>query len=331
MPGGPLSTLVAALWNADERRPRAPWRVALTAVLFVVAGTAAGAAARLLPPLALGSAAASAGGTAVTAALVAVVVVAAGRALDRRTVADFGLSLDREWWVDLGFGLALGLSLMTLVFLVQFAAGWVHVVGFLATDAAGRAFLPWFAASLLTFLAVGFYEELLARGYLLTNVAEGLAGYVGRRAAVAVAVGVSSGLFGLVHASNPNATLASTATISLAGVFLALGYVLTDELAIPIGLHVTWNFAQGTVYGFPVSGVGFGASVIDTRTAGPPAFTGGSFGPEAGLVGVAAVLLGCACIVAWVRFRRGEVRIHPGVAAPDLRWRGRDARGKREE
>ncbi len=324
MSGRTLSRVVAVFWNARERRLRAPWRLALAAVLFVVAGTAVGVVARLLPPLALGSAAVSAGGAALTAALVVAVVAVAGLVLDRRTVADFGFSFDREWWVDLGFGLALGVFLMTLVFLVQLAAGWVTVEGFFVADAPTLAFWPWFAASLVTFLAVGFYEELVARGYLLTNVAEGLAGYVGRRGAVAVAVVVSSALFGLVHATNPNATLVSTLTISLAGVFLALGYVLTDELAVPVGLHITWNFAQGTLYGFPVSGREFGVSVIDTRADGPAVFTGGSFGPEAGLVGVAAILLGCACIVAWVRYRRGVVRVPPGVAAPDLRWRGLD-------
>ena len=318
-----LSTLLGVFWNADERRPRAPWRFVLTVVAFVAVGLGASVAAGLLPPLALGAAAATAAGPLVTAAVVACVVAVAGLLFDRRTLADFGFSLDRAWWVDFGFGLALGAALMTFVFLVQLAAGWVRVVGFFAVDAATAAFWPWFAASLGVFLAVGFYEELLARGYVLTNVAEGLAGYLGRRWAAVVAVVVSSGLFGLVHASNPNATPVSTLTISLAGVFLALGYVLTDELAVPVGLHVTWNFAQGTIYGFPVSGRGFGVSVIDTRTTGPAVFTGGSFGPEAGLVGVAAILLGCVCIVAWVRRRRGVVRVHPGVVEPDLRWRGR--------
>ena len=319
-----LAALLGAFWNADQRRLRAPWRFALTVCLFAAAGLAASVAAGLLPPLSLGSAAVTAAGTAVTAALVAGVVAVAGLLFDRRRLGDFGFSLDRAWWVDFGFGLGLGVFLMTFVFLVQLAAGWVTVVGFLATDTASLDFLPWFAASVAVFLAVGFYEELLARGYVLTNVAEGLAGYVGRRWAVAVAVAVSSGLFGLVHAGNPNATPVSTLTISLAGVFLALGYALTDELAIPVGLHITWNFAQGTLYGFPVSGTGFGVSVIDTRTTGPAVFTGGPFGPEAGLVGVAAILLGCACIVAWARFRRGEASVHPGVVAPDLRWRDGD-------
>ncbi|MFC6726909.1 CPBP family intramembrane glutamic endopeptidase, partial [Halobium palmae] len=181
---------------------------------------------------------------------------------------------------------ALGAGLMTVVFLVELAAGWVRVTGTFEGGATG--FLVGFVGILVVFLFVGVYEELVARGYLLTNVAEGLAGYVGVNGATAVAVLVSSALFGLAHFGNPNATLLSTFNVGLAGVMLALGYVLTDELAIPVGLHITWNFFQGVVYGFPVSGTGGFAKVLVVEQGGPTLLTGGSFGPEAGLLGVGA-------------------------------------------
>lgn len=59
---------------------------------------------------------------------------------------------------------------------------------------------------------------------------------------------------------NPNSSLASTLSITLAGIMLGLGYVLSGDLAIPTGIHISWNFAQGGLFGFSVSGLDFGTS-----------------------------------------------------------------------
>ncbi|SEO57176.1 hypothetical protein SAMN04487948_103288 [Halogranum amylolyticum] len=323
-----VDSLKSLVWNRAERRPRAPVR--LVAGLLLVAVVTFGLAVVVgllgVGSLLVGLLGATAGdlatglvGSLVLGVAIVVAVTVAGRFLDRRPFTDFGFHLDRSWWLDLGFGLGLGAGLMTLVFGVGVAAGWFRVTGFLVGDAV----VVGLATLVVLFVLVGVYEELFARGYLLTNVAEGLAGYVGERWAVAVAVALSSGVFGLLHASNPSASLVSTVTITLAGVMLALGYVLTNELAVPVGLHVTWNLFQGGVYGFPVSGLGVDATIVATREQGPDLVTGGSFGPEAGLLGVGAMLLGSAAIVAWVRWRYGEVGVHPGVTTPELRTGGR--------
>jgi hypothetical protein len=323
-----VDSLTGLVWNRDERRLRAPVRLVAAVVLVALVVLATGVVfgllglGRLLTEL-LGSTAGSLA-TGLVSSLVAglaivVAVALAGYGLDRRTFSDFGFHLDRSWWLDLGFGLGLGVALMTLIFVTGVAAGWFRVTGFLVGDAV----VGGLATLVALFLFVGVYEELFARGYLLTNVAEGLTGYVGERGAVAVSVLVSSGVFGLLHASNPNASLLSTVTITLAGVMLALGYVLTDELAIPIGVHITWNLFQGGVYGFPVSGLNVNATVVATSEQGPDLVTGGSFGPEAGLLGVAAMVVGSLAIVGWVRWRYGTVGIHPGLTTPELRTSSR--------
>jgi uncharacterized protein len=125
----------------------------------------------------------------------------------------------------------------------------------------------------------------------------------------------SSVFFGVLHADNPSATYVSTLNIVLAGLMLGFGYVLSGELAIPIGLHITWNLFQGAVYGFPVSGFGpFGATFLATEQGGPKLWTGGSFGPEGGLLGPAAMLLGILLIALWIRLRQGKISLHSPIA-----------------
>ncbi len=239
------------------------------------------------------------------------------RFLDRRPFRDLGFRLDRGWWLDFLFGLALGALLITTIFLVESGLGWISVAG--TFEAAGTG-AP-FALSLLlpgaAFVCVGFYEETVSRGYQLRNAAEGL-NYpaLGPRGAVLVAWALSSVFFGMLHAGNPNATPLSTFNIILAGLLLGFGYVLTGQLAIPIGLHVTWNFFQGAVYGLPVSGFGtFGASFLSVEQGGPDLWTGGSFGPEGGLLAPAAMLLGVLIIAFWVRLRTGKISLHTPIAA----------------
>ncbi|MGD8998444.1 MAG: CPBP family intramembrane metalloprotease [Anaerolineae bacterium] len=240
----------------------------------------------------------------------------AGRFLDRRPFASFGFHLDRDWWIDFGFGLGLGTSLMLVIFLVELAAGWVNVNGTLVTTGPDASFLPAILVPLVTFLAVGLYEELWFRGYQLRNLAEGLTGdLVSPQAAIVIATLLTSAVFGAVHALNPNASTRSTLNIALAGIKLATGYLLTGELAIPIGLHIAWNFTQGNVFGFPVSGTGVrAATFIGIEQGGPDLWTGGAFGPEAGLLGLGAMVLGVLLTVLWVRRRSGQVGLDLSLA-----------------
>jgi membrane protease YdiL (CAAX protease family) len=245
------------------------------------------------------------------AALVATIValLVASRFIDRRPFRQFGFRMDGGWWLDLLFGLALGALLMTGVFLAELAAGWVRITDFLQSPG-GTGFAAAIALPLVTFVCVGISEEALARGYLLRNAGEGFnLPAVGPQAAIVVAWLLSSAIFGFLHAFNPNASAVSTFNIFLAGLFLGLGYVLTGQLAIPIGLHVTWNFFQGSVYGFPVSGIETPTEFVGIDQGGSTLITGGPFGPEAGLVGVGAMASGSLLILGWVRLRNGKLSL----------------------
>jgi membrane protease YdiL (CAAX protease family) len=214
-----------------------------------------------------------------------------------------GLQFDRSWWLDLLFGLFLGALLMTFVFVVEYVAGWVRVDDFFVVDLNATPFIVALIGPLVVSLVISIIEELLARGYQMRNLAEGLTiPSIGPALAIVASWVISSLLFGLLHVFNPNATVLTTLYLMLTGVFFGLGYVLTGRLGLPIGLHFAWNFVQGNIFGFPVSGNIFGgATVIDIEQGGPPLWTGGAFGPEAGLLGIAAILLGCLLTLLWVR------------------------------
>ena len=240
------------------------------------------------------------------------------REVDHRTWGDLGLALGRRWGVDLAAGLALGALLMTGVFVVLVGGGWARITQVGVPD------LTDWLGTLALFLVVGFYEELFARGWLLTNVAEGFRS-LGDRLATVIAVLASAAVFGALHGANPSATLASTLGVTAAGVFLGVAYVRTTSLALPVGVHVTWNFFQGAVWGFPVSGIATPATVVATARSGPSLVTGGAFGPEASLVGLGASLAGVLATVAYARAR--SIRLGDAMAwatTPTLLddWRG---------
>ncbi|CAA9444701.1 MAG: CAAX amino terminal protease family protein [uncultured Rubrobacteraceae bacterium] len=318
-------------YNGHEGRLRAFWRLLFQFVLYILAEVVLGglvlfgfvtaggmdlggeAISRVVSDPAF---LAASGIASLAAVLISVWI--AGRFFDRRRpFAALGLRLEREWWLDLGFGLLLGAFLMTAIFLVELWAGWIEVTGTFETSD-GMSFLPAILAPAMLFLCVGTYEELLSRGYQLTNMAEGL-NYpaLGPRGAVVLAWVISSSLFGLLHLANPNATLVSTVNIAFAGLLLGTGYILTGRLGIPIGLHITWNFFQGNVFGFPVSGMDdLGATFISIEQGGPSLFTGGVFGPEAGLLDIAATIVGSLLIWLWVRVRSGKAKLQASIAEP---------------
>jgi uncharacterized protein len=232
-----------------------------------------------------------------------------GTKMDKRSFSSFGFHFSKQWWRDFGFGLALGALSMVFIFGVELAAGWLKVTGFFQTSAVGIPFGVGIGCALINFFCVGIYEEMLSRGYETRNLAEGIRGrLLNPKMAVLVSYLVTSTIFGLLHLGNPNTSWISTVLLMAAGLFLGLGYILTGELALPIGLHMTWNFFEGNVFGFAVSGTNAGATFIAIQQNGPTFLTGGAFGPEAGLIGLLAIILGFTAILLWIKGTRNSVR-----------------------
>ncbi|HEY5106741.1 MAG TPA: type II CAAX endopeptidase family protein [Caulobacteraceae bacterium] len=183
-------------------------------------------------------------------------------------------------------GTLLGAGLMATVFLILWGLG-------MATFPPGTG-VHGLIGLLAVAFAVGVMEELILRA-IVFRVLEDATG-------TTVAVIFSAILFGLLHAINPGATLLSSAAIALeGGVMLALAFVLTRSLWCSIGIHMSWNFTQGAVFGAQVSGFAPSHSLLRTVLTGPEILTGGAFGPEASIVSMvvcslASVVLGVLVI-----------------------------------
>jgi membrane protease YdiL (CAAX protease family) len=212
------------------------------------------------------------------------------RALDRRSLTSLGLQRGPGWVHESLVGLALGAALMMLVLGAELGLGAYRVRAFAWQERSFDSIVGALGLSLVGFAVVAFYEELVARGYILQN----LAAAWGRRAGLIV----SSAIFALAHLLNPGAGLVSSIGLFFAGLLLAGGYLASGRLWLPMGLHLSWNFFQGPVFGFPVSGLRT-TGLISLESFGPDLLTGSTFGPEASAVGVAVSLLGLAFLWRW--------------------------------
>jgi membrane protease YdiL (CAAX protease family) len=239
-------------------------------------------------------------GQVVTFLAVTLSVILARRFFDRRTFTSLGLDWNATAFRDLFFGVFLAGLIMGLIYLVEWALGWLTFEGHALDDGNIYRVIISVVTMFVLFVIVAWQEELLSRGYWLQNLSAGLNLIWG--------VLLSSLFFALAHLANPNVSIMAVVGLVAGGIFLAYGYLRTLRLWLPIGLHIGWNFFEGTVLGFQVSGLSGMPRLIIQTVEGPELITGGAFGPEAGLIILPALLLGAVMINLYTRQRdlRGE-------------------------
>lgn len=218
--------------------------------------------------------------------------------LDRRSYRTLGLWFYPGWRGELSVGLAGGVllisavvSLMALFGQVEFRAGALDGPGALSA-------LVWYV---LLLLPAATFEELVFRGYPFQRLVEGVGAFA--------AVLLLSALFGLVHLSNPSPTSLSTANTMLVGIVLALAYLKTRGLWLPIGLHFAWNFWLGFVFSLPVSGIELSRTLLQAKVDGPEWLSGGSYGPEGSVLTTIVIL----AVTFWLA-RTRRLGVSPALA-----------------
>jgi membrane protease YdiL (CAAX protease family) len=217
------------------------------------------------------------------------------RFLDGGTLVDLGFHRKAGWPKGIVGGLLLGTVLIALIFLLEWGAGWLEVQGFIWEVQSPPLVLMNLTGYFIMMTLVAFHEELSFRGYILQNLDVEWGPIVG--------VIASSVLFGIFHALNPNFSWLALFNIFVAGVLLAACYFVTGELWLPMAFHFSWNFLQGPILSFPVSGLVTSGLVL-TEIGGDPSLTGGTFGPEGGLISTVVMSLGLLILLLWRRWQK---------------------------
>lgn len=156
--------------------------------------------------------------------------------------------------------------------------------------------------SFIIMIVVAFAEELVFRGYVLNNLMQSMKPQA--------ALLLSAIIFAVLHSLNPNFNLTAFLNILLAGLLLGINYIFTRNLWYGIMLHLSWNFVQGPILGFKVSGLEL-PTLLQQNLRGSILLTGGEFGLEASWLAV--VVFAVAIPVFYLLFQKKYPKEQPSA------------------
>lgn len=245
--------------------------------------------------------------------------------VDRKSLMSLGLGFD-GYWVEALTGLFMGPGLLGISALLMLLSGHLEW-----TDIIWDGDQLFISLGLMALIA--FSEELVFRGYILGNLLDsfsptdgpsanlppasgrisssGVLSSAGSLAASGIlpvstkrwiALGVSAILFAAFHCTNPGIHTLAFFNLFLAGLLLGINYIYTRNLWFSFLFHLSWNFFQGPLLGFRVSGLSL-PSVLEAETKGDLFITGGDFGLEGSILNT-AVSLTALLILAWAFNRK---------------------------
>ncbi|TFB09586.1 CPBP family intramembrane metalloprotease [Candidatus Marinimicrobia bacterium MT.SAG.3] len=198
---------------------------------------------------------------------------------DKRPFRTLGFWFSPGWFKEYSIGLGFGFGPITLIFFILWGANLLDV----SKGVWDITLLFFLLKMLLLFALAGTFEELMLRGYFFQALIEGTNKWI--------AMIVFSLIFSILHMFNPNWSAMGAIMIFLSGFELAIAYIKTRSLWLPIGMHMAWNWSQGPLWGMNVSGTTMETSVLVSVPQGPEFWSGGQFGAEGSAITIAVSLL----------------------------------------
>ena len=224
-----------------------------------------------------------------TASLIPAVIIGwlCGKYLEQLPFRALGMSLTSGWLRHLLIGFVIGAITLCLAIAIAALFG---KLSFVPNETESSQILRTLGVSFVVFAVAAAFEEVLFRGYILQTFA--------RSGLAWLAILITSLVFGFVHLNNPNANWLGAVNTTLAGVWFGIGYLKTRDLWFVWGMHLIWNWMQGSIFGIEVSGLTELAMspLLKEIDAGPDWLTGGNYGIEASIACTVALIISTIAI-----------------------------------
>ncbi|GCB34545.1 CPBP family intramembrane glutamic endopeptidase [Bacteroides faecalis] len=215
---------------------------------------------------------------------------------ERRPFSDLGLSI-KGHSEGIWYGALLAFAIYVIGFGLSFVFGLVEVTGFQWDPVT----LVW---TFCFFLLVALAEEIMMRGYILGRLMH-------TKLNKFLSLLISSLLFATMHLFNPNIAFLPMLNLVLAGMLLGATFLYTRNLCFSLSLHLFWNWIQGPILGYEVSGNDFGTSMLTLYLPEENVLNGGAFGFEGSLICTVLMIVFTILIIWW-----GEKREAISLAVP---------------
>ena len=204
------------------------------------------------------------------------------KVIEKRSLSSIGFNKN-NWLKKYSLGFLIGLVMMSIIVLILLSFGYITVEKN-PIQLVGISAISSILVILFGWIIQGATEEIVTRGWLLNVLSS--------KYNIGFGLLISSTLFGLMHLTNPNVNYIAVINIILVGLFYGLYVIKTNDLWSVCGMHSAWNFAQGNIFGFEVSGLDISVgTLIDLNLVENDFITGGVFGPEASIVATFVLLL----------------------------------------
>lgn len=212
-----------------------------------------------------------------------------GSLLENLPFRALGISFTKNWFRDFLFGILFGFFSLFLAVSITYTLGALKFE--IKEVVSAKSTLITLSKNFLIFLVASISEETLFRGYMLQTFLRSKSPLIG--------ITLTSALFAYAHNLNPNVSFLSLLNTFIAGIWLSIAYLKTQNLWFPTAIHMSWNWFQGTIFGINVSGIREFSenSLLKVIERKHDLLSGGEYGIEGGIACTVSLLVSTALLL----------------------------------